>query len=716
VNGFQHVIRWAPVLALAALTFVLYPVAREIDAPMMEPGQVASVDVLAPFEYGVRKSPQELARDAEALAATVRPLYDYVPAAADSVRARVEALFARLDSAVTPEQVVELAGQYGARLTPEEATYLGSRVQRQRFRASLLRVFQRGATSGVAPSGTVGQELSREIVVRRQGRERMVPRDSVLSYSAFLESRTREHPAPNSSVGDQVFLKLINALFLPTLLPNRAETEALRAELRASVDSVKDMVRANERIVTAHEVVTPEAHARLLALQSELLRRGWSNAGNPRGLIGQTLTNAAILSIFWLLLVLYRKETYRDVRQVMVIAGLFALVIVGAALNRRVIAVGPELIPIPFATMLLTVLFSGRVSMVAAMVLALLLGSQAAYGSHAALYLATLGGVAGALSVRVIRRRTQILWSAAIVIAAFVVGAGTIALRMDWSLAELGASIARGGANAIVSAALVMLALPVVESLAGATTGFTLLELSDPSHPLLRRLATEAPGTYAHSIAMANLCESACNAIGANGLLARVGCYYHDVGKIKKPQFFVENQSVGGNPHDRLKPDVSAGIIRNHVRDGLALATEHHLPDPVKAFIPEHHGTGEITYFLHRARSRGGAVDAGAEQFRYPGPQPRSVETAVAMLADGVEAALRVLDEPTPQKIADAIDHIIQQRVSSGQLSGSPLTLRQLSQVREEFVRVLTGMHHNRIDYPASSGGITSEWEAASRA
>jgi membrane-associated HD superfamily phosphohydrolase len=136
----------------------------------------------------------------------------------------------------------------------------------------------------------------------------------------------------------------------------------------------------------------------------------------------------------------------------------------------------------------------------------------------------------------------------------------------------------------------------------------------------------------------------------------------------------------------------------------------------VKAFIPEHHGTGEITYFLHRARSRGGAVDAGAEQFRYPGPQPRSVETAVAMLADGVEAALRVLDEPTPQKIADAIDHIIQQRVSSGQLSGSPLTLRQLSQVREEFVRVLTGMHHNRIDYPASSGGITSEWEAASRA
>jgi putative nucleotidyltransferase with HDIG domain len=366
--------------------------------------------------------------------------------------------------------------------------------------------------------------------------------------------------------------------------------------------------------------------------------------------------------------------------------------------------------------MLLTVLFSGRVSMVAAMVLALLIGSQAAYGGHAGWYIALLGGVAGALSVRVIRRRTQLLLSAAIVFGALVLAAATVALRLDWSAAELGLSLGRAGANAIVSAALVMLALPVAESMAGVTTDFTLLELSDPSQPLLRRLATEAPGTYAHSIAMANLCEAAANAIGANGLLARVGCYYHDIGKIRKPQFFAENQTLGANPHDRLKPDVSAGIIRNHVRDGLALAAEYGLPERVRAFIPEHHGTAEISYFLHRARARGASVDPAAELFRYPGPRPQSVETAVALLADGVEAALRVLDDPTPQKIADAIDHIIERRVSTGQLSEAPLTLAQLSRVREEFVRVLTGMRHNRIDYPTSSGGITSEWEPASHA
>jgi hypothetical protein len=231
---------------------------------------------------------------------------------------------------------------------------------------------------------------------------------------------------------------------------------------------------------------------------------------------------------------------------------------------------------------------------------------------------------------------------------------------------------------------------------------------------LLRRLATEAPGTYAHSIAMANLCEAACNAIGAGGLLARVGCYYHDIGKLRRPQFFVENQGHGSNPHDKLKPEVSAGIIRAHVKEGIALAEEHRLPEVVKAFIPEHHGTQEISYFLARARARGALDAADAEVFRYPGPRPRSVETAVALLADGVEAALRVLDDPTPQQVRDAIEHLIEQRIRARQLAEAPLTLAQMDRVREEFVRVLGSMHHNRVDYPVATGGITAEWNAAS--
>jgi hypothetical protein len=710
-----HAVRWGPVLILAVITYLLYPVARVLDAPIVEAGQVSSKEVLAPFEFGVRKSPQEMARDAEALAATVRPIYEYSATAADSVRRRVDTLFASLDTASSVAALTGVASRFGIRLSGEEAQYLEPRARRSAFHNSLSRLVQRQLALGVAPRGTVEQELSREVVVRRERRERVVPRDSVLGFGSFLDRRSREHPAPNSSVGDQLYLKLINAVFLPTLIPRAAETESLRSELRASVDSIKDVVRANERIVNAHDVVTVEAHARLVALRSELVRRGRGTADVP-GMAGQVLTNAIVLSMFWLLLLLYRRETYSDLRQMVALSGLFLTVIGGAAINRVVIAEGPELIPVPFATMLITVLFSGRVSMVAAMVLAVLLGTQAAYGGQAALYLAMLGGVAGALGVRVIRRRSQLLIASAIIAGAYLLGAMTVGLRFDWSWAEIGLSAGRGSANAVVSSALVMFTLPLWEALAGVTTDMKLLELSDPTHKLLRRLATEAPGTYAHSVAMANLCETACNAIGANGLLARVGAYFHDIGKIKKSQFFVENQGSGGNPHDRMQPSVSAGIIRNHVRDGLALAEESGLPDVVKAFIPEHHGTAEISYFLERARAEGEDVEEEAEMFRYPGPRPQSVETAVAMLADGVEAALRVLDDPSPDKIADAIDHLFQQRIDSGQLAEAPLTLAQLGKVREEFIRLLTGMHHARIDYPSASGGISSEWEPASRA
>jgi putative nucleotidyltransferase with HDIG domain len=208
-----------------------------------------------------------------------------------------------------------------------------------------------------------------------------------------------------------------------------------------------------------------------------------------------------------------------------------------------------------------------------------------------------------------------------------------------------------------------------------------------------------------------NLAERAAEAIGADALLTRVAAYYHDIGKLARPQYFVENQRKGLNPHDKLRPNASASIIRNHVRDGLELAEQHGLPRALRAFITEHHGTGSIAYFLERARERSGAVTDPAD-YEYPGPLPQSAETAVVMLADGVEAAARVLSEPTPNRIRDVVEHIVRQRMEQGQLGDAPLTLRQIDVIKEEFVRVLSGMYHARVDYPAASGGVTSEFAA----
>jgi putative nucleotidyltransferase with HDIG domain len=260
-------------------------------------------------------------------------------------------------------------------------------------------------------------------------------------------------------------------------------------------------------------------------------------------------------------------------------------------------------------------------------------------------------------------------------------------------------AIGRGAAATIVSVIAAMLVMPLAERFTGRETHLTLVEWGDLNRPLLQRLSLEAPGTYAHTIAIANLAEAASRRIGANALLARVGAYYHDIGKLGKPQYFVENQTRGRNPHDKLKPQTSASIIRNHIREGLELAEAEGVPQSIRAFITEHHGTGTIAYFLEKARERdGGSVNTA--EFAYPGPAPQSAETAVVMLADGVEAATRALAEPTPERIREVIELVIRQRLEQGQLRDAPLTLRQLSLVKQEFARVLNGMYHARVDYP----------------
>jgi putative nucleotidyltransferase with HDIG domain len=218
----------------------------------------------------------------------------------------------------------------------------------------------------------------------------------------------------------------------------------------------------------------------------------------------------------------------------------------------------------------------------------------------------------------------------------------------------------------------------------------------------MQRLSLEAPGTYAHTIAMANLVEAACTAIGANGLLGRVGTYYHDIGKLERPQHFVENQQSGRNPHDKLKPSASAAIIRNHVIEGLELAKQYKLPRAVRAFITEHHGTNRIVYFYEKARERAGGQAPNAIEYAYGGPLPRSAETAICMLADGVEAAARALPDPTPERFRELVERIVRQRLDQGQLRDTPITLAQLERVKEQFVRVLLGMYHGRLDYPTS--------------
>jgi cyclic-di-AMP phosphodiesterase PgpH len=707
-----HLARWGWVVGLAGLAQLAFPSGVTDLATLLTIGVRADRQVIAPFDFVVTKSDEELRLEADAVAASARPIYEFRATAYDSVQAAVRELFAAIDSAPRrePEAVIRAGQRAGVSFSETEADYLTSGSKRRTLERALSGLFERTLASGVAM--TLETDSGPELVVRRGAAETPVPRAQVLTLANLLQGAQALHPDPGSRTGDLVLLKLVRRLFRPTLVRNDLETARRRSELAAGVERSKYAVRQGDVLVTAGQIVTGPTEERLAALHAELVRRGAATSGTVGGRIGSLLRNLLILSVFWVLMFFYRRETYTRLRQVGTVSGLFACAILAAAAVARAAPEHGELILVPFTAMMLTVLFNGRVSMIAAMILAVLIGTQSVFQDTPVLFLCFTGGVTAALSVKTLRRRTHLYLAVLLVGLGYLVGAFALGLASDWPAREIGTRALFGTANGLVSASLTILLLPMAERVAGITTDLTLLELSDPSRPLLRRLSLEAGGTYAHSVAMANLVEAACNRIGANGLLGRVGCYYHDVGKLASPQYFVENQGLAGNPHDRLPAAQSAEIIRLHVTEGLRLAREAGLPEIVTAFIPEHHGTTEIAYFYDRAKKQG---DPGIrrEDFRYPGPRPRSVETAIAMLADSVEASLRVLEVLTPDKLQAAIDQIIKGRLTSGELDEAPLTLQQLDQVRAEFIRVLTGMYHSRIDYPESSGGITKAWQPA---
>jgi putative nucleotidyltransferase with HDIG domain len=262
----------------------------------------------------------------------------------------------------------------------------------------------------------------------------------------------------------------------------------------------------------------------------------------------------------------------------------------------------------------------------------------------------------------------------------------------------------------VFSALIALGLLPYLESFFSRLTNIKLLELTDVNHPLLKRMSLEAPGTYHHSLIMASLAQSAAESVGANGLLCRVGAYFHDIGKMVKPEYFVENQGALGNPHDPLPPSMSRLVIQSHVKEGLVLARQHRLDKAIADFIVMHHGTSRIEYFYRRAVERStGLEEVGEDEYRYPGPKPHSRETAILMMADSVEASVRALENPTHQRIQDQVKKIINAKMEDGQFDEVPLTLSDIHKISDSFVNTLIGVYHSRIKYPEASEASAAE-------
>ncbi len=365
------------------------------------------------------------------------------------------------------------------------------------------------------------------------------------------------------------------------------------------------------------------------------------------------------------------------------------------------------LVPIGAGAILVTLLASGRIAMVYATFAAVLFGAQNGWGLPVALW-ALLVQWAGIYAITSYRERSALLRA-----GLTVGGAGAVVAIAVEAVAHGQEPLAHGVFGACLAFAggalgvglIVSFALPLLEGVFRVLTDIRLLELSNVSNPLLSQLAVKAPGSYNHSLVVGTLAEEGARAIGANALFCRVAAFYHDIGKIRKPEYYIENQH-GVNPHERLQPSMSALIISAHVKDGIRMAREARLPEQIVDIIPQHHGTRLMTYFFEKARKQAPAgSEVNAVDFRYPGPKPQTKEAAIFMLADGVEAAARTIEEPTPKHLKEMIHQIAGRIVLDGQFDSCDLTFSDLDRIERAFLRTLVGMYHHRVDYPGFEFG-----------
>lgn len=695
-----HGVRVGVGLILAAAIVALFPASPGVNVGRYQQGVVAERDLIAEIPFSVMKDAELLLAERDAAAARVIPTFRFRPQIADSVVAGISRFFTQLDSASEmggTAGIGDVLARNGVEASAAQVQLLADQGAARRLLTDGAEAVQRLFPDGVIDPGLASEITADSVRIIRGATETMVPRENVLSGRDFYDRAL----AGRESGDEAELLRSILARFAePNLSLDAGRTDADRRRARAEISGVIQNVLQGEAIVRANQQVGPDEIAKLDAYRSQLRNEGLEVDGSDlKGALGGLLLNTLLLAIMGLLLLFFRKPIYQDLRAFLLLSGLLLVFfLAGALIDRQ--GIPPQALPIAFVTIAVAILWDGRLALLMTFVVVALTAVQQPFADVDLVVTLLVGGAAAALSVRAFRRLAQAWVFIAVTAAAFAAAIVGLGLRSDEFL--LVEPLSATAVSTVVGVILAVGFIPVFEWFAGVTTEQTLLGWADPNRTLLRRLATEAPGTWAHTLQVANLAETCANAIGANALLCRVGMLYHDVGKMLKPDHFIENQH-GTNPHDALDPRTSADIIVEHVVEGLKMVRAENVPRVLEGFVAEHHGDQILNYFYQKALAEAeeeGRTAPDPKDYRYPGPRPQSRETAIAMLADAAESATRALQDPTASRIGDLIDGIFEARIRDGQLEDSSLTLGELRVLRDQLRNTLSSIHHQRIDYP----------------
>ncbi|MGH8067737.1 MAG: HD family phosphohydrolase [Candidatus Entotheonellia bacterium] len=753
---------WITTLLVATLTVLLLP-RLQLQTRTFAVGDIAPADIKAHTDFLLEDevSAQKKRNEAED---RILPVYDFDLQAVEVIDRRLKRAMQTVEAAyhvrppelsgtlqdtrstsLTPEEAARVKGLEGVQTAISRELIISSpffNEREQEFRRilgvelsedtlALLRQLQYAprvhqaiihALSAVMQRGIVSNQepfmghRGRGIVLRdvRSEQELIITdTSSILGMSegsAALMAAVLSANAPYPPELQPVIADVARRLLQPNLTFNKKETEERKKQAMEAIQPVFFQVKRGEMIIREGERVREEHIPRLRALALE------KRLGDPVSAVAGTAIFVTVVVIFGLLyLRQFRPRVSWDSQSLLLLAillvgnilGVRAFMVVAQALVESfpIVESGIFLyaLPVTVGGILVAIFFDFQVGVLFSLMTSLLIGILVR-DNLAMAVLALVGNLVATFRVQQYRQRSSILLTGLFIGLANILTLMAFGLMsanlFTWPRAYEALCGLLGG---LLAAVVVSAVLPLLESIFKCTTDIKLLELASLNHPLLRQLIMHAPGTYHHSMLVGTLAEAAAEAISANALLARVGSYYHDIGKMLTPEYFVENQAGRGNKHDRLSPSMSALIIMAHVKDGIKLAKEYKLPQRIIDMIPQHHGTNLITYFYNKAKE---LEDPTVQQvhegdYRYPGPKPQTREAAIVMLADKVEAASRVLAEPTPQRISGLVQRTVSNIFMDGQLDECDLTLRDLQRINDAFARTLIAIYHHRVEYPA---------------
>jgi len=637
---------------LLSLHVVLFPVAQRIDIDFPVTGEIAERDIHAPISF----SAPYLEQDVEMLqlqrVLVVPPVVRRLALPRENALRRVEAWRAAFQNhaAMIDIPIEDRVGLLALRfpdLGNEDISRALTAVQPDSFFTAVAVALDIVFAAGVVDFLPPGNYRKVSIVT---GDAEAEVDTAALTLQGDLGERLRDILSGQdlAEVDAEWGAHLVRPLVSPNLVYLDKETRNRRAAARHEVPAYREFLQG-ERVVERGVRVTEQDALYLESLLERLIAHG--DVGEGEGVFWRQLATlllaACLLGLFGWVAVLYFADMLRENRKLLSAAAAFALFLVAAAFCLRHPSLGPYAVPVPLLSVLVTVLFRDRVgypvTVLAISWLAFHMGVEPFW-----LLVWLVSGLVSVALMRRIRQRDQ-FYRAIAILASIQIGmisllnlaggAGASGLLQEYLV---------GVITPVASVAMALFLLPIVEPLVGACSDLTLLELSDLNHPLLKKMALESQGTFHHSQVVGQLAEHAAQGIGANSLLTRVGALFHDIGKMHKPEYYVENQAGGPNKHDELSPSMSALVVASHVKEGMELARKWRLPERVVDFIPEHHGTHVMKFFYHKALESAGNETVKVDDFRYPGPKPRSRETAILMLADAVEAATRSLSKPRP--------------------------------------------------------------------